>query len=292
MSERLPSVRIDCDFYSKPRNRKWVQQHGADGIIILQMIWLAAAGGKLRKDEVSVLPYPLIYSEEKICTVIEAAIHSGLLEEDEDHYFNSKDQKDLERLTEKRDGYRKGWAKRKNHDETILKPERNQDKPSLVYKEQEQEPGTGTRNPEDLDLKKQLARLSPELQAEIPKWIEHRAAKKKPLGFSEIDAILMDAGRDPGGLLRSMRTSRRNGHMTLYAVSEATEQRQSKNGKAAHYDAVIELVRKHGRNGWGAAEKALPTEVLAAVRRVGWRTFCEAKDGDQHLRARFLEALG
>lgn len=138
---------------------------------------------------------------------------------------------------------------------------------------------------EDLDLKE----LSPDLRIAIPKWIEHRAVKKKPLGFTEIDAIKLEGLRDPEGLLRSIRASLKNGHETLYAVAE--EKTAEKSGKSQHFEKVIALVKRHGRAGWESAKGEIPPDVLPAVKSIGWNAFCSAPENDLKLRTRFFEAL-
>lgn len=108
IKKNLPNLMLPCDFFARGRNRRFVQQTGADGFVILTVIWIASAqehNGKLAKDEIYYLTYPLIYKTDTINDVIKYALECGLLQEDEHYYFNTDIQEDKEHFNIKQGNY-------------------------------------------------------------------------------------------------------------------------------------------------------------------------------------------
>jgi len=115
MSDKLPSIFLGHDFYTKPRNRKWIADHGAEAVIILQTIWLASSqerNCKIEKSAVHFLPFPIPFTKEKIDEVLTSAVEVGLLDESGDFFFNSQIVNDDKSFKVKRENYRKGRQKR------------------------------------------------------------------------------------------------------------------------------------------------------------------------------------
>ena len=127
---KLPNILLSRDFFTKGRNRKWIKEHGAEAVIILQAVWIASSQEndcRLDKREVSSLAYPLPFEDEKIIEVCESAIDVGLLEADSTHYFNSQIVKDYQKFQVKQANYSKGREKR----EHIL-PESRENSPRIL----------------------------------------------------------------------------------------------------------------------------------------------------------------
>lgn len=90
---RLPAILLNADFYTKPRNIRWIKENGAEAVLILQAVWIASSQErdfKIKKEEASAIAFLCQYSEEKIQQVLESAVKLGLLEADEEYYFNSQ----------------------------------------------------------------------------------------------------------------------------------------------------------------------------------------------------------
>lgn len=129
---RLPAILLNYDFYTKPRNRAWIKKHGADAVIILQTVWIAAsqeAGCKIKKQEVHGIAYPINIDDDRITEVLNSAIEVGLLDSDQDHFFNSQILEDFQAFEIKRQNYSKARQNRpRNHlesseDSPIILPE-------------------------------------------------------------------------------------------------------------------------------------------------------------------------
>lgn len=123
---KLPSILLNKDFYTKPRNRKWIKDQGAEAIIILQAFWLASSQEKdckIRKDEALCISYPLPLEESRITEILNSAVDVGLLDADKEHYFNSQIIKDQENLVVKQEKWKE---KKKRQRKESLGTERGQ----------------------------------------------------------------------------------------------------------------------------------------------------------------------
>jgi hypothetical protein len=103
------------DFYTKPRNVLWIREHGFEAIAILQVVWIASSqekDGRLPKEYLYLLPYPLSFSKEKLDSVVKSAVAVGLLEETETHFFNSRIQSNQQNFIRKAENYRAASLKR------------------------------------------------------------------------------------------------------------------------------------------------------------------------------------
>ena len=112
---KLPAILLNADFYTKPRNRKWLAENGAEAVIILQAFWIASSqesNCKIRKADVAWLSLPIQMEPSTIIYILESAVLAGLLDEDTDHFFNSQIVKDSTSFTTKRENYKKGRQKR------------------------------------------------------------------------------------------------------------------------------------------------------------------------------------
>lgn len=76
------------------------------------------------------------------------------------------------------------------------------------------------------DLKKKLSAMGVGSAPanELLRWIQHRKAKNKPLGPTEIDALAMEALREPSRIIREIQENIRNGNKNLYPVAEKSAQ--------------------------------------------------------------------
>ena len=102
---KLPAIMINSDFYNKPRNRVWISEQGAEAVIVLQALWLASSqekNGKFRKSEIVGLSLPFPLEKNRLESVLNSAVEVGLLEQDEQHFFNSQILKDKKSFEEKR----------------------------------------------------------------------------------------------------------------------------------------------------------------------------------------------
>lgn len=90
---KVRAILLNNDFYSKPRNVRWIKEHGGEAVAILQSVWVASAqerGFKILKEEAYAIPFLAIFPLDKIIEVLESAVTVGLLEEDEIYFFNSQ----------------------------------------------------------------------------------------------------------------------------------------------------------------------------------------------------------
>jgi hypothetical protein len=291
MTERaqLKHLLIDVEFFGKPKIRALAIDQGQLAVLLLVRIYAAlsaATDAKARKSVAISIGLEMRFDPSQVETFLTYCFEERLLEQDGNYITARRVVEDQEEFARKQKKWRADYERKKSG--IPAESERNRSG-AAAESQQIREDLKDLKN-----IKEKLSAvpepLQSELIAEIPLWIEHREAKRKPLGFTEIDALIMECARNPESELRSMRASRKNGHATLYAVADG-DSRSKSHPKSNHYDAVIALVRKHGRNGWEEAQKVLPAEILPAVRAVGWRTFCDARDGDPQLKNRFFEAL-
>jgi len=118
VKNKLPAILLNVDFYSKPRNKKWISEQGAEAVIVLQAFWIASSqetNCKIKKNEVTFLNFPINIKSEKVESILKSAVEVGLLEEDNDAYFNSQIVQDAESFREKRENYKKGREKREKN---------------------------------------------------------------------------------------------------------------------------------------------------------------------------------
>lgn len=103
---RLPAILINSDFYSKPRNLKWIAEQGYEAIAIIQSIWIATSQEqefKIKKEEVFHIPFLALFTRDKLEKVISSAVEVGLLEEDNTHFFNIQILKSANKYKTKKD---------------------------------------------------------------------------------------------------------------------------------------------------------------------------------------------
>jgi len=115
MKARLPAILLNADFFTKPRNRKWISDNGAEAVVILQAFWVESSqekGCKIRKDEVAFITFPLNLKADRIVSILNSAVKVGLLDEDSDHYFNSQIVDDHKSFERKRKNYQNARVKR------------------------------------------------------------------------------------------------------------------------------------------------------------------------------------
>ena len=143
MSTRVPSIMLGKDFYKKARNRKWIQDNGAEAVIVLQEVWIASSQEKdckIRKDECPYLSFPLPITPEKIKTILESAVVVGLLDEKGDFYFNSQIVEDYKNFEKKQHNYKEARKKRdlisseSSEDPPTIHTEPSDDSPRIIVK--------------------------------------------------------------------------------------------------------------------------------------------------------------
>lgn len=149
---RVPNILLSRDFFTKPRNRKWIKEHGSDAVIILLAVWNASSqetNCKIRKDEAVALPYPLPFLDDKITTVLESAVEVGLLDADQEHYFNSQIVEASQAYQERQQNYSNGRQKRDRKQEVA-----SEDSPRILEESSENHIKHSIVNNKDLDPRK------------------------------------------------------------------------------------------------------------------------------------------
>ena len=158
---KLPAIRFNNDFFTKPRNLKFIAEQGSEALTIILFLWTISSQEKkckLKKDEVFFLNFPVNLSKEKIQQIITSAVEVGLLEEDEEYYFNSQIVSDFKAFEKKREVYKQNVEKRWNKGNTIvyakdkdLKNKSNEPEPDTeyIYNNKNSEP------PSEVDGRKQ-----------------------------------------------------------------------------------------------------------------------------------------
>jgi hypothetical protein len=135
MSKKLPAILIKSDFFLKPRNRKWLAEQGAEALVVLLAFWAASSqekNCKLKKSEILFVNFPIQVSDERVFEILGSAVAVGLLEEDEENFFNSQIVKDNESFLAKSENYSKGHQKRgRNQDKTTEDSSSIQDKSKI-----------------------------------------------------------------------------------------------------------------------------------------------------------------
>lgn len=240
---KLPAILLNIDFYSKPRNRKWIADNGPEAVLILQAFWIASSqesNCKIRKDEVSFLTFPINLKPEKIISILESAVKVGLLEQDSDNYFNSQIVNDHKSFKIKRDNYKKGRQKRDEIlPESSENPARIQPESTLDYTDTE------------LDTESETEDLKKEQQAFI------RPGQFKLLRFSQIDYENLVCARGSRSLDRTIQLA--ESHIQKQKHANPEKYRELKL-QALEGSAFI--------NGWASRQAHVDiAEVTAATAR-------------------------
>lgn len=215
-SDKVPSIMIGRDFYTKPRNRKWINEHGAEAVLVLQTLWIACSqetNGKIRKDEAGMIAFPIQMKEEKIISILESAVKVGLLDEDSEHYFNSQILKDQESYIVKRQNYRKGREKR-----TRIQGESRENPGRILPESRENHIECEYEyESEYVDLKKEDTRKpvplpatldTPEHRQALDRWQKYLRKHNKRLDRMQLDTLVLNwANRPPGELIAAINQS-------------------------------------------------------------------------------------
>lgn len=125
---RLPAIRLNEDFFLKPRNLKFIAEHGSDALTIILFLWVTSSKlkkCKIRKDEIYFLNFPIKMEKTQIETIIKASLEVGLLEEDEENYYNSQIVSDFKAYEKKKEIYKSNIEKRWNKSDTIVSTKQN-----------------------------------------------------------------------------------------------------------------------------------------------------------------------
>lgn len=108
MKFKLPAIFLNYDFYTKPRNRLFINKHGVVATAIIQIVWIACSqenSGKLKKSEIDGLSFPFEVEKGNLEVILNAACEVGLLEQDSTSYFNSQILSNKKSYDEKRANY-------------------------------------------------------------------------------------------------------------------------------------------------------------------------------------------
>lgn len=174
---RLPAILLNHDFFTKGRTRKWIKEHGAEAVIVLQIVWIASSQEKnclLKREEVFELPYPVSVEKSRIVEILDSAVSVGLLEANPDFYYNSQILNDSKSFEKKRKNYKEGYKKRKRiHDESTLNPLRIERESSLNYID------TDTEYETEYELKK-------EVSPEVSETVEVTAPEGTPEWYRQV----------------------------------------------------------------------------------------------------------
>lgn len=115
MKTRLPAILLNYDFFSKPRNRIWIAEQGAEAVVVLQTIWIASSqenNCKLKKSQIAGIAFAVPLPLPKILAILSSAVAVGLLDEDANYYFNSQIVSDHKSFETKRKNYSEARKKR------------------------------------------------------------------------------------------------------------------------------------------------------------------------------------
>jgi hypothetical protein len=144
------------------------------------------------------------------------------------------------------------------------------------------------------DLKEIVAACSwpPDGKEFLDRWINHRETIDKPLGFSEVDALIKDWSYDVPGFIRAVKHHQQNGNKNIYPVAEDDVALPRAVNIDKDFELVLSTVAKFGRMQAAQGIASLPEKLKSVVKTLGWSNLCSAKAGDKALRARFAAALG
>jgi hypothetical protein len=192
---KVPSILLKIDFYSKGRNIRWIKEHGAEAVLILQAVWIASSQEKdckILKEDAYNIPFLLTFENEKIRKVLASALEVGLLEGDQNYFWNSQVVKDAKKFQAKHNNYSKASKKREE-----AKQKQN---PSRILAESEQnhiDTDTEYNTDNDLNNKKEnsqpleLPDYPPKIGKAINRWEHHRQKIGRPLDQQALDSLLM-----------------------------------------------------------------------------------------------------
>lgn len=157
---KLPSIMIGVDFYRKARNRKWIQDNGAEAVIVLQEVWIASSQErdcKIRKEECPYLPFPIPVSPEKVISILESAVTVGLLDADGEFFFNSQIVADHLNFAQKQFNYKEARKKRESTENPPrIQGESSENPPRIIVNSEYEE-----RTEKSEDLKRGSAEGEP-----------------------------------------------------------------------------------------------------------------------------------
>ena len=243
---KVPSILLNVDFYSKGRNIGWIKKHGPEAVLILQAVWLASSqesGLKIHKPDAFNIPFLMMFPHSKIVEVLESALEVGLLEGDENYYWNSQVISDSTNYKSKFSNYSKAAKAReeakRNQDQA--KPEQDSTK---ILPESDQNHlvmSCNVMSCNDLDHNK-LEIALPEFKDQritnsLGRWQQHRQKIGKPFDQESLNAILRLYQHKPSELADDIDHSISNGWKTLNAKSRDAPRKEKKSTK----DTIREL---------------------------------------------------
>lgn len=247
-SDKIPSIMIGRDFYTKPRNRKWIAEYGAEAVLVLQTLWIACSqetSGKIRKDEAGMIAFPIQMKEEKIISILESAVKVGLLDEDFEHYFNSQILNDQESYTVKRQNYRTGRQKRERNkresseDSARILPESCENHIECEYEyesEYEDLKKEDTRKPVPLPATLD----TPEHRQALDRWQKYLRKHHKRLDRMQLDTLVLNwANRPPGELIAAINQSIERDYRKL--VYEPPDERTGRAGGKQRFNTTDQI---------------------------------------------------
>lgn len=140
---KLPAIYIEQDFFTKPRNIKFLERHGCRGLLVIQAVWCLLANetrwfldGSMMKPSICApfLPAHEAFEAGEWERFLDDALMSGLLEMEKrdgiECYYNSKITSHAKKYIERAGSYKKAWEERRakngsmmKPDETIMKPD-------------------------------------------------------------------------------------------------------------------------------------------------------------------------
>ena len=190
--QKLPAILLKPDLYSKGRNVRWMDENGYEAMPILQCVWIASSqerNCKILKKDAYAIPFLKSFPKEKVVQVLESAVEIGLLEGDENYYWNSQIVADHESFQTKHRNYKKGYQKRQqNHDESTLNPSKIHGESSVDYIDTDIDYESDTEDlkenspplPDDPDLAFAESHLEP-ISPTIKKFNGFMSAGRRPM---------------------------------------------------------------------------------------------------------------
>ena len=216
---RLPAILLNADFYSKPRNRRWIKAEGEGAVIALQMIWIALSQEKdnrLSLHDISAIPFITPIDDKVLPGFLNSCVEIGLLEFEDGFYFNSQIVSDSKKFKAKHNNYS---AAAKNRE--LAKQEQNPGKIVAGFRQNHIDIDIDN----DPDLNKIEIALhefrTPRVEGAVYRWAQHRRKLGKSFDQMAADALLnLYAGR-PQDLADDIDHSISNGWRTLNAKNNA-----------------------------------------------------------------------
>jgi hypothetical protein len=199
---QLSHVLLDVDFLHKPTVIGFRSEHGWNAIPwLLEMYCLMSRATNGRISDKIAIQTATDMGLKNIEAMIAYCIAEGLMLRENGQLTNSRVIQDQERLFKTRTD---AIERKKKHVQNA-----NGTRSS--------DTDTVTDTATDPDLEEKLNRIGwgPKPKAALYHWIAHRKAKNRPLGFSEIDAILMGWAHDAAGFCKAVYFHAQNGHLNL-----------------------------------------------------------------------------